>query len=113
MSNGNLDIGFDTDRYFVEQMSEFRSRIPEDGSTIVEFGGKPFGDYHAARVLPGYEPDLKAEIIQSLVHELGQTTLVFAINARDILEQPDGRRTERHPCGNRHRSIQDRRRPAP
>lgn len=86
---------FDSDQYFVEQMVEFRERIPQEGATIIEFGGKPFGDYHASRVLPGYEPDLKAEIIQSLVHELGAASLVFAINARDILEMPDGRRVSR------------------
>lgn len=94
MSN-KISTGFDSDHYFVEQMLEFRERIPQSGITIIEFGGKPFGDYHASRVLPGYEPDLKAEIIQSLVHELGATSLVFAINARDILDMPDGRRISR------------------
>lgn len=86
---------FDSDHYFVEQMEAFRERIPREGAAIIEFGGKPFGDYHASRVLPGYEPDLKAEIIQSLVYELGSASLVFAINARDILQMPDGRRLSR------------------
>lgn len=89
------EVGFDTDRYFTEQMTRFQDRIPQEGSTIIEFGGKPFGDYHAARVLPGYNPNIKAEIIQSLAHELGSASLVFAINARDILEKPDGRRVSK------------------
>jgi uncharacterized protein (UPF0371 family) len=45
---------FNSDHYFVEQMIGFRERIPQEGPAIIEFGGKPFGDYHASRVLPGY-----------------------------------------------------------
>ena len=104
MSSGQA---FDSDRYFVDQMIGFREKIPAEGETIIEFGGKPFGDYHASRVLPGYEPDLKAEIIRSLVHELGSATLVFAINARDILEMPDGRRVSRRIRGDSQLTYDD------
>lgn len=90
----DLSVGFDTDRYFSEQMTAFTERIANTATNVIEFGGKPFGDYHASRVLPGYDPHVKADIIRCLINELGdRTELVFAVNALDILASPDGRRT--------------------
>lgn len=59
-----------------------------DGPSYIEFGGKPFGDMHAARVLPGYQQNCKAQIL----HNLGIVAkIVMVINARDILPEPVGR----------------------
>jgi uncharacterized protein (UPF0371 family) len=75
-------IGFDNDRYLDMQSERIRERIPRDGGKLyLEFGGKLFDDYHASRVLPGFLPDSK---INMLVHLRDQAEIVFAINARDI-----------------------------
>lgn len=75
-------IGFDNDRYLELQSERIRERIPRDGGKLfLEFGGKLFDDYHASRVLPGFLPDSK---INMLVHLRDQAEIVFAINARDI-----------------------------
>ena len=75
-------IGFDNDRYLEMQSERIRERIPHDsGKLYLEFGGKLFDDYHASRVLPGFLPDSK---INMLIHLRDQAEIVFAINARDI-----------------------------
>lgn len=85
--------GFNNDIYLDLQMDAFRDRLDMSVPNIVEFGGKPFGDYHAARVLPGYDPDAKAYIIGNLLDEMGPTRTAVVVNAQDIIGQPDGRRT--------------------
>lgn len=86
------EIGFDNQAYLEAQLGVFRGRISEmpNAQLFVEFGGKPFGDHHAARVFPGYDPDNKARIIQGLQEDL-DSKVVMAINARDILHPPSGR----------------------
>ena len=84
--------GFDTDAYFAAQMDSFAARVDDQTSNVIEFGGKPFGDYHAARVLPGYEADIKADIIRGLSDTMGRTELALVVNAQDLLQDPDGRR---------------------
>jgi uncharacterized protein (UPF0371 family) len=85
---------FCNDLYYEEQMTEFNSRIIQGqeygGGLIIEFGGKPFGDHHASRVLPGYDPDIQASILRSLQHNC-DTENVMVVNARDILPEPYGR----------------------
>jgi uncharacterized protein (UPF0371 family) len=83
---------FDNDLYLDAQLSAFQERLEgvPGSNVIIEFGGKPFGDQHAARVLPGYNPDNKAEIIRGLQHEFNSYT-VMVVNARDLLVPPDGR----------------------
>ena len=51
-------IGFDNDKYLSMQSEHIRDRIEQFGGKLyLEFGGKLFDDYHASRVLPGFQPD--------------------------------------------------------
>ena len=55
-------IGFDNEKYMREQSRNIRDRIAKFGGKLyLEFGGKLFDDYHASRVLPGFEPDSKVK----------------------------------------------------
>ena len=75
-------IGFDTREYVRVQTERIRERISHFGGKLyLEFGGKIFDDYHASRVLPGYEPDAKIQMLRSLADD---AELVIAINANDI-----------------------------
>lgn len=75
-------IGFDHDRYVATQSSQIRGRIERFGGKLyLEFGGKLFDDYHAARVLPGFRPDSKVNMLARLAD---QVEIVIAINASDI-----------------------------
>lgn len=77
-----MQIGFDNDRYIALQAERIRERIALFGGKLyLEFGGKLFDDYHASRVLPGFEPDSKIRMLQSLVDEV---EIVITINANDI-----------------------------
>ena len=50
-----MKIGFDNDKYLSMQSEHIRERIGQFGDKLyLEFGGKLFDDYHAARVLPGF-----------------------------------------------------------
>ena len=84
--------GFDNQQYLDAQLSAFRDKMDamSGAPLVVEFGGKPFGDHHASRVLPGYDPDVKAEIIRRLQEE-ENSKIVMVVNARDVLHPPVGR----------------------
>ena len=57
--------GFDNDKYIALQAEHIRNRIDQFGGKLyLEFGGKLFDDYHAARVLPGFEPDSKIRMLK-------------------------------------------------
>ena len=59
--------GFDNARYLTEQTEAILERIKMfDNKLYLEFGGKLMHDYHAARVLPGYDPDIKIQLLQKL-----------------------------------------------
>ena len=74
--------GFDNDKYIKMQSEHIRERIAQFGGKLyLEFGGKLFDDYHAARVLPGFEPDSK---IRMLIELKDQAEIVIAFNAADI-----------------------------
>ena len=74
--------GFDNERYIEMQSAHIRERIAQFGGKLyLEFGGKLFDDYHAARVLPGFAPDSK---IRMLIQLKDQAEIVIAINANDI-----------------------------
>lgn len=74
--------GFDNDKYIKMQSEHIRERIARFGGKLyLEFGGKLFDDYHASRVLPGFEPDSK---IRMLIELKEQAEIVIAINAADI-----------------------------
>ena len=62
-----MRIGFDNDKYIALQAEKIRKRIGQFGGKLyLEFGGKLFDDYHASRVLPGFEPDSKIRMLESL-----------------------------------------------
>jgi TonB-dependent SusC/RagA subfamily outer membrane receptor len=74
--------GFDNEKYIELQAANIRKRIAQFGGKLyLEFGGKLFDDYHASRVLPGFEPDTKFRMLESLVDDV---EIVIAINANDI-----------------------------
>ncbi|HNW04081.1 MAG TPA: DUF1846 domain-containing protein [Oscillospiraceae bacterium] len=74
--------GFDCDKYYKMQSEKIRERIRFFGGKLyLEFGGKLFDDYHASRVLPGFEPDTKVRLLAELKD---QAEIVIVINAGDI-----------------------------
>ena len=75
-------IGFDHDQYVRLQSEHIRQRISSFGGKLyLEFGGKLFDDYHASRVLPGFQPDSKMQMLRSLSD---QVEIIIVINASDI-----------------------------
>ena len=75
-------IGFDNQQYIQTQSARIRERIDRFGGKLyLEFGGKLFDDYHASRVLPGFEPDSKIRMLQHLKDDV---EVIIAIGAPDI-----------------------------
>ena len=75
-------IGFDNDKYLAMQSAHIRERISKFGGKLyLEFGGKLFDDFHASRVLPGFQPDSKIRMLQQLRDD---AEIVIAVNANDI-----------------------------
>ena len=74
--------GFDNQKYLKLQSEHIRERINQFGDKLyLEFGGKLFDDYHASRVLPGFAPDSKLQMLMQLSD---QSEIVIVINAADI-----------------------------
>ncbi len=77
-----MKLGFDNEKYLQLQSEKIRERIDRFGGKLyLEFGGKLFDDFHAARVLPGFAPDSK---INMLVQLKDAAEIVIVINAADI-----------------------------
>ena len=75
-------VGFDNQKYLEMQSGRIRERIAEFGGKLyLEFGGKLFDDYHASRVLPGFQPDSK---LQMLLQLKDQAEIVIVVSAQDI-----------------------------
>ncbi len=75
-------VGFDNQQYLQMQSQHIRDRISKFGGKLyLEFGGKLFDDYHASRVLPGFEPDSKIRMLEQLKDK---AEIIIAINAGDI-----------------------------
>ncbi len=75
-------IGFDNSKYLSMQSEHIRQRIAHFGGKLyLEFGGKLFDDFHASRVLPGFQPDSKIRLLQELRDDM---EIVIVINASDI-----------------------------
>ena len=75
-------IGFDNELYIRTQSQHIRERIARFGGKLyLEFGGKLFDDYHASRVLPGFKPDSKVNMLLQL---RDQAEIVVVVNASDI-----------------------------
>lgn len=74
--------GFNNEQYRTLQSQHIRDRINQFGDKLyLEFGGKLFDDYHASRVLPGFAPDSKLQMLMQLAD---QSEIVIVINAADI-----------------------------
>ena len=74
--------GFDDRKYVVAQSENILKRVAQfQDKLYIEFGGKLFDDYHAARVLPGFVPGAKIEVMQTLKDKL---EIVICISAKDI-----------------------------
>ena len=77
-----LRLGFDNEKYLQMQSKRIKERISQFGGKLyLEFGGKLFDDYHASRVLPGFKPDSK---INMLVQLKDDAEIVLVISAGDI-----------------------------
>ena len=77
-----MKIGFDNEKYLKMQSEHISERINQfDNKLYLEFGGKLFDDFHASRVLPGFEPSSK---LQMLMHLSDQAEIVIVISASDI-----------------------------
>ncbi|MBQ8587831.1 MAG: DUF1846 domain-containing protein [Clostridia bacterium] len=75
-------FGFDNQKYLTMQSEQIRKRIDFFGGKLyLEFGGKLFDDFHASRVLPGFEPDSKIRMLQQLRDDV---EIVITINSEDI-----------------------------
>ncbi|MBR3306898.1 MAG: DUF1846 domain-containing protein [Lachnospiraceae bacterium] len=74
--------GFDNDKYLRLQSEKIQERIRNFGGKLyLEFGGKLFDDFHASRVLPGFQPDSKIRMLSTMKED---AEIVIAINAEDI-----------------------------
>ncbi len=77
-----MKIGFDHDRYTRMQSERIIQRIEEFGGKLyLELGGKLFDDYHASRVLPGFQPDSKMQMLLKLKD---REEILIVLNADDI-----------------------------
>ena len=77
-----MKIGFDNDKYLKIQSEHIKERIAKFGNKLyLEFGGKLFDDYHASRVLPGFQPDSKLRMLMQLKDD---AEIVMVISANDI-----------------------------
>ena len=77
-----MKIGFDNEKYLKIQSENIKERIAQFGDKLyLEFGGKLFDDYHASRVLPGFKPDSKLQMLMQLSD---CAEILFVISAHDI-----------------------------
>ncbi|HOT62477.1 MAG TPA: DUF1846 domain-containing protein [Treponemataceae bacterium] len=77
--------GFDNEKYIAEQASYIRDRMKSfDGRLYIEFGGKILADFHAARVLPGYDPNVKVRLLKELERD---AEIILCIHAGAIEER--------------------------
>ena len=77
-----MKTGFDNNKYLKIQSEQIKKRIAQFGDKLyLEFGGKLFDDNHASRVLPGFQPDSKLQMLMQLKDE---AEIVIVISALDI-----------------------------
>ena len=77
-----MEAGFDNSLYIHKQTEHIRQRIAQRGGKLyLEFGGKLFDDYHAARVLPGFDPNGKIRLLYEMRE---QAEIIFTVSAGDI-----------------------------
>lgn len=77
-----MEIGFDNELYLKLQRESILKRIEKFNNKLyLEFGGKLFDDLHASRVLPGFDPNVKIKLLETLKDK---AEIVFCISAIDI-----------------------------
>ncbi len=77
-----MKYGFDNEKYLKIQSEHIKERIAKFGDKLyMEFGGKLFDDFHASRVLPGFHPDSKMQMLLQLKDDL---EIIIVISAVDI-----------------------------
>ncbi len=74
-------LGFDNSLYLKLQSENILKRIKKFSKLYLEFGGKLFDDYHASRVLPGFDPNIKTKLLLKLKDK---AEIIFCISANDI-----------------------------
>lgn len=78
-----MKTGFDNDKYLKMQSEYIKKRIDKFGDKLyLEFGGKLFDDFHASRVLPGFEPDSKLKMLLKM-SEQAEVVIVIGADAID------------------------------
>ena len=73
--------GFDVDKYIQVQSEEILKRVNNFEKLYLEFGGKLCGDFHASRVLPGYDPNTKIQILRMIKDK---SEIIFCVSSKDI-----------------------------
>ena len=74
-----LKIGFDSEKYLAEQSAAILERAGKFGDKLyLEFGGKLICDFHASRVLPGFDPDAKIKLLQRLKDKVDIVICIYA-----------------------------------
>jgi len=76
-----MNKGFDNEKYLDAQVSAILDRVDKFSKMYLEFGGKLLTDYHAARVLPGYEYDAKTRLLKQLKDK---SELIYCVCAKDL-----------------------------
>jgi len=76
------EIGFDNEKYLSKQMENILERVSKfEDKLYLEFGGKLISDFHAARVLPGYDPNVKIKLLRQLKND---ADIILCVYAGDI-----------------------------
>ena len=74
-----MKTGFDNNKYLKIQSEQIKKRIAQFGDKLyLEFGGKLFDDNHASRVLPGFQPDIKLQMLLQLKDEAEVVMVISA-----------------------------------
>jgi len=74
-----VNAAFDNEKYIHEQKTEILERVKRFSNKLyLEFGGKLLFDYHASRVLPGYDPNVKMRLLQALKDEADVLLCIYA-----------------------------------
>ena len=81
--NNEMKIGFDNEKYLKMQSEHIRQRIAQFGDKLyLEFGGKLYDDYHASRVLPGFKPDSKLQMLLQFTDEAEIVIVIQTISRK-------------------------------
>ena len=82
-----MKCGFDSEKYLEEQAAAILERAEKfDDKLYLEFGGKLMGDHHAARVLPGFDPDTKIKLLQRMKDQIDIVICIYSVAVHIKLE---------------------------